>query len=111
MLRFQDLWISDPDYSVANFNTLSRTCYVFRKESIRGKAGETKHCKVGNCKLDDYELMECIDEGLNLFGPNIRYTVYWRMVILQDMPREGICQIPTLLSKAFVIYSVPVQSR
>lgn len=44
--------------------------------------------------LDDFEIMECIDEGLNLFGSNIRYTIYWRMTILNNIPREGILVNP-----------------
>ena len=49
--------------------------------------------------MDDYELMECIDDGLNLFGPNIRYTVYWRMTILNNMPRDGILVNPEAFIK------------
>jgi hypothetical protein len=45
--------------------------------------------------LDEYELIECIDEGLDLFGPSLRYTIYWRMVVLQNAPREGILANPT----------------
>ena len=43
--------------------------------------------------------MECIDDGLNLFGPNIRYTVYWRMTILNNMPRDGILVNPEAFTK------------
>ncbi len=44
--------------------------------------------------LDDYELMQCIDSGLNKFGPGIKYTVYWRMVVLNQSPSEGIIANP-----------------
>jgi hypothetical protein len=44
--------------------------------------------------LDDYELMQCIDAGLNKFGPGIKYTVYWRMVVLNQSPNEGIIANP-----------------
>ncbi len=40
--------------------------------------------------LGDYELMECIERGLNRFGPGIKYAVMWRMVVLGDAPKEGI---------------------
>jgi hypothetical protein len=46
------------------------------------------------CKLDEYALIECIDEGLDLFGPSLRYTVYWRMIVLHNTPREGILANP-----------------
>ena len=38
--------------------------------------------------------MECIDEGLDLFGSNLRYLVYWRMTILSNLPRGGILANP-----------------
>lgn len=44
--------------------------------------------------LDDFELMQCIDAGLNKFGPGIKYTVYWRMVVLNQAPSEGIIANP-----------------
>lgn len=44
--------------------------------------------------LNDYDLMECIEEGLNKFGPGIKYTVMWRMVVLGDSPKEGILANP-----------------
>lgn len=50
-------------------------------------------------KLDDYGIMECIDEGLDLFGSNLRYLVYWRMTILNNMPRGGILTNPEAFVK------------
>jgi hypothetical protein len=44
--------------------------------------------------LGDYELMECIERGLNRFGPSIKYAVMWRMVVLGDAPKEGILVKP-----------------
>jgi hypothetical protein len=44
--------------------------------------------------LDDYELMQCIDAGLDKFGRGIKYTVYWRMVVLNESPSEGIISNP-----------------
>jgi hypothetical protein len=44
--------------------------------------------------LDDYELMQCIDAGLDKFGPGIKYTVYWRMVVLNQSPSQGIIANP-----------------
>jgi hypothetical protein len=44
--------------------------------------------------LDDYELMQCIDAALAKFGPGIKYTVYWRMVVLNESPSEGIIANP-----------------
>lgn len=50
--------------------------------------------------MDEYELIECIDDGLNLFGPSLRYTVYWRMFVLHNAPREGILVNPALFVEA-----------
>jgi hypothetical protein len=44
--------------------------------------------------LDDYELMRCIDDGLDKFGRGIKFTVYWRMVVLNESPSEGIISNP-----------------
>ncbi len=38
--------------------------------------------------------MECIERGLNQFGPSIKYTVMWRMVVRGDAPKEGILVKP-----------------
>ena len=50
--------------------------------------------------MDEYELLECVDEGLDLFGPSLRYTIYWRMVVLHNAPREGILSNPAAFVKA-----------
>ena len=44
--------------------------------------------------LNDYDLMECIEKGLSKFGPGIKYTIMWRMVVLGDSPKEGILVKP-----------------
>jgi hypothetical protein len=49
--------------------------------------------------LDDYDIMECVDEGLDLFGSNLRYLVYWRMTILNNLPRGGILANPEAFVK------------
>jgi hypothetical protein len=47
-----------------------------------------------NSPLTDYDLMDCIEEGLNKFGPGIKYTVMWRMVVMGDSPKDGILANP-----------------
>lgn len=44
--------------------------------------------------LDDFEIMECIDSGLNKFGPGIKYAVYWTSVVMNNSPTEGILTHP-----------------
>lgn len=48
----------------------------------------------GNLPLNDYDLMECIEAGLNRFGRAIKYSVMWRMIVLGDAPKEGILVKP-----------------
>lgn len=49
---------------------------------------------MGEAGTDDYEIMECIDDGLNTLGPSVKYTVYWRLTILHNVPRGGILVNP-----------------
>ena len=50
--------------------------------------------------LSDYELMECIERGLNRFGPAVKYTVMWRMVVLGKAPKQGILVNPSAFREA-----------
>lgn len=40
--------------------------------------------------LTDYDLMGRIEQGLNRFGPALKYAVMWRMVIMGESPKERI---------------------
>ena len=44
--------------------------------------------------------MECIDEGLGIFGQNVRYTVYWRIAYLNNLPYSGILVNPEAFVEA-----------
>lgn len=44
--------------------------------------------------MDDYELMECIEEGLSIFGQSVCHTVYWRLAYLNNLPYDGILVNP-----------------
>jgi hypothetical protein len=44
--------------------------------------------------LDDFEIMECIDAGLNRFGPGIKYAVYWTSVVMNNSRTDGILTHP-----------------
>lgn len=48
----------------------------------------------GNADLNDYDIMECIADALNRFGPSINYTVMWRMIVMGEDPKEGILSNP-----------------
>ena len=44
--------------------------------------------------VDDYEIIECIDDGLDGFGQSIKFTIYWRLTILHSVPHSGILANP-----------------
>jgi hypothetical protein len=44
--------------------------------------------------LDDFEIMDCIDAGLNRFGPGIKYAVYWTSVVMSNSKTDGILTHP-----------------
>jgi hypothetical protein len=72
-----------------------------RNEKLRWNqytAIETNKMPLIADSLNDYDLMECIEEGLDKFGPGIKYSVMWRMVVQGDSPKEGILVNP----KAFL---------
>jgi triphosphoribosyl-dephospho-CoA synthetase len=50
--------------------------------------------------LGDYELMECIERGLNRFGASVKYAIMWRMVVMGEAPKEGILVKPEAFSAA-----------
>jgi len=47
-----------------------------------------------NRLLNDYDMMDSIEEGLNKFRPGIKYTLTWRMVVQVASPKEGILANP-----------------
>jgi hypothetical protein len=47
--------------------------------------------------LENREIIKCIDEQLDIFGANIKYTLYWKMRILHDTPRREILHSPEIL--------------
>lgn len=47
-----------------------------------------------NTCLDDFEIMECIDDEIAASLGNIRFTLYWRLYILHSVPKGGILENP-----------------
>lgn len=69
-----------------------------RKDKVENKTEDTGEKTLKS--LDNYELMECIEKGLDRFGSSIKYAVMWRMVVLKQAPREGITEKPEAFRSA-----------
>jgi len=49
--------------------------------------------------LEEYDLLECIDKGLEPFGSNVKQTIYWNMTILHGSQRAGLIGDPSVFAK------------
>ena len=38
----------------------------------------------------EYEIVQCVDRGLSVYGPSIKQTVYWQMLILYNLKMDEI---------------------
>ncbi|MDG6994301.1 MAG: hypothetical protein JRN52_00140 [Nitrososphaerota archaeon] len=38
----------------------------------------------------EYEIVQCVDRGLSVYGPSIKRTVYWQMLILYNLKMDDI---------------------
>jgi hypothetical protein len=48
--------------------------------------------------MEEYDLLQCIDKGLEPFGSNVKQSIYWKMSILHNYSRNEIIESPELLS-------------
>jgi len=49
--------------------------------------------------LEEYDLLGCIDKGLEPFGSYVKQTIYWTMTILHGSQRDGIIADPSAFAK------------
>ena len=47
--------------------------------------------------MEEYDLLQCIDKGLEPFGSNIKQSIYWKMSILHNYSKSEIVENPQLL--------------
>jgi hypothetical protein len=47
--------------------------------------------------VEDYDLLRCIDKGLENFGKSVKQTIYWKISILYGSPQEAIISNPAIL--------------
>jgi hypothetical protein len=45
------------------------------------------------------KILQCIDEGLNVFGSSVKNVIYWRFQTIYNSGREDIIRKPDLFSE------------
>ena len=48
--------------------------------------------------MEEYDLLQCIDKGLEPFGSNVKQSIYWKMSILHNFSRNEVIENPEFLS-------------
>ena len=49
--------------------------------------------------MEQYDLLQCVDKGLDPFGSNVKQSIYWKMSILHNYSRNEIIENPDLLQQ------------
>ncbi len=47
--------------------------------------------------MEEYDLLQCIDKGLEPFGSNVKQSIFWKMCILHNYSRVEVLDNPELL--------------
>ena len=48
----------------------------------------------GRSTIEDFDLLQCIDRGLEKFGRSVKQSIYWKISILYGSPEEAILSKP-----------------
>ncbi|MGI0091454.1 MAG: hypothetical protein ACREBS_07075 [Nitrososphaerales archaeon] len=48
--------------------------------------------------MEEYDVLRCIDKGLEPFGSHVKQTIFWRMAILHDSTQSRVIANPGILS-------------
>jgi len=48
--------------------------------------------------MEEYDLLQCIDKGLEPFGSNVKQSIFWKMSILHNYSRTEVIENPELLA-------------
>lgn len=46
--------------------------------------------------MEDYDLLQCIDKGLERFGTSVKQTIYWKISILHGSLQNAIIANPSI---------------
>jgi hypothetical protein len=47
--------------------------------------------------MEEYDLLQCIDRGIEPFGSNLKHSIFWKMSILHNYSKQEVIQNPTIL--------------
>jgi hypothetical protein len=48
--------------------------------------------------MEEYDLLQCIDKGLEPFGSHVKQSIYWKMSILHNYSRTEVIENPELFT-------------
>jgi len=48
--------------------------------------------------MEEYDLLQCIDKGLEPFGSHVKQSIYWKMSILHNYSRTEVIENPELFA-------------
>jgi hypothetical protein len=44
--------------------------------------------------MEKYDLLHCIDKGLEPFGSNVKQSIFWKLSVLHNFSREDVTENP-----------------
>jgi len=48
----------------------------------------------------NYEILQCVTKGLDAFGPSVKQTVYWQLLVVYNLKPSDIVNFPETFVKA-----------
>ena len=48
--------------------------------------------------MEEYDLLQCIEKGLEPFGSHVKQSIFWKMSILHNYSRNEVIDNPNLLA-------------
>jgi hypothetical protein len=48
--------------------------------------------------LEEYDLLQCIEKGLEPFGSHVKQSIFWKMSILHNYSRNEVSENPEILT-------------
>jgi hypothetical protein len=48
--------------------------------------------------MEEYDLLQCIEKGLEQFGTHVKQSIYWKMSILHNYSRTELVENPEILA-------------
>lgn len=76
----------------------TKTPFISGLESYRARDKGCSRLKGLEKKtLEEYDLLRCIEKGLEPFGTHVKQTIFWKMSILHNYSRNEISDNPEIL--------------